>query len=333
MFKKRVPGCGDVMRSVLFFACSLLLAACSGKKDALVIFDVQTAADVPAFTQYRFSLVGNAAPSIEYAAETAANRLDFKVGYYLAVSGDVTVLAEALTDEKCVVGQRTAMASGLEPGHLSPGVIPLPIAALATPLCPSDGGAPGAGGGSGGSDGSADTGAARDGGAAGSDGATSEDAGGADRPLVGTGGSGGGTAGIGGGIGGTGGSVTGTGGTVGTGGALGTGGAGSVCSIPCAPTAYCDQGVCKSRITEFTIPTVSADADDITAGPDGNLWFTEAIGKIGSITVAGSIAEFDIPTAASNPTSITSGPDGNIWFTEDVGNKIGRISPPGGIVE
>src|SRR2546427_10548116 len=31
------------------------------------------------------------------------------------------------------------------------------------------------------------------------------------------------------------------------------------------------------------------------------------------------------------PTSIIAGRDGNLWFTERFGNKIGRITPAGGI--
>ena len=38
-------------------------------------------------------------------------------------------------------------------------------------------------------------------------------------------------------------------------------------------------------ITEFPIPTISSFPTGITAGPDGNLWFTESsVGKIGRIT-------------------------------------------------
>ena len=38
-------------------------------------------------------------------------------------------------------------------------------------------------------------------------------------------------------------------------------------------------------ITEFPIPTISSFPTGITAGPDGNLWFTESSGdKIGRIT-------------------------------------------------
>src|SRR5439155_958422 len=68
----------------------------------------------------------------------------------------------------------------------------------------------------------------------------------------------------------------------------------------------------------------------ITAGPDGNLWFTEYYGnRIGRVTPAGVITEFpplSSPTSLGGPDSITVGPDGNLWFTEDSGNKIGRIS-------
>ena len=51
-------------------------------------------------------------------------------------------------------------------------------------------------------------------------------------------------------------------------------------------------------ITEFALPTVTADPRGITAGPDGNLWFTEhaaeTIGEINPTTHA--ITEFPIST-------------------------------------
>jgi streptogramin lyase len=72
----------------------------------------------------------------------------------------------------------------------------------------------------------------------------------------------------------------------------------------------------------------------ITAGPDGNVWFTEWLAdKIGRITPNGTISQFQIPTAASRPYGITAGPDGNLWFTEERGDKIGRITPSGAISE
>jgi streptogramin lyase len=77
----------------------------------------------------------------------------------------------------------------------------------------------------------------------------------------------------------------------------------------------------------------------ITAGPDGNVWFTDAGGGIGGtnaigrITPDGIITEFPLPVD-SEPVGIVAGPDGNLWFT-DLGTTraIGRISPAGAITE
>jgi streptogramin lyase len=87
-------------------------------------------------------------------------------------------------------------------------------------------------------------------------------------------------------------------------------------------------------ITEFPLPNPNSSPVRITAGPDGNLWFTEFGGNsIGRITPTGTITEFPLPDAASGPAGITAGPDGNVWFTEDAGNRIGRITPTGTITE
>src|SRR6266487_2029527 len=91
-------------------------------------------------------------------------------------------------------------------------------------------------------------------------------------------------------------------------------------------------------ITEFPTPTANSGPVGITAGPDGNLWFTEtATNKIGRITTGGAITEFTLPTTCGSsggcgPYAITAGPDGNLWFTETVG-KIGRITTAGSITE
>ena len=67
----------------------------------------------------------------------------------------------------------------------------------------------------------------------------------------------------------------------------------------------------------------------ITAGPDGNLWFTEnaanQIGKINPATHA--ITEFPMPTPQAGPCWITAGPDGNLWFTETAASKVGDDQP------
>src|SRR6266702_311573 len=102
-------------------------------------------------------------------------------------------------------------------------------------------------------------------------------------------------------------------------------------SIPASPTASIPASPTKN-ITEFAPSTAGSKPEGITAGPDGNLWFTEFDGnKIGRISPDGSITEFRLPTDCGSvvycePSAITAGPDGNLWFTEVDGNKIGRIT-------
>ncbi|HEV3303374.1 MAG TPA: hypothetical protein VG055_27225, partial [Planctomycetaceae bacterium] len=87
-------------------------------------------------------------------------------------------------------------------------------------------------------------------------------------------------------------------------------------------------------ITELTVPTTSAGPRGITAGPDGNVWFSEYDGnEIGRISPNGSITEFGGLAANALPESITTGPDGNLWFIEPGANQIGRITPTGAISE
>ena len=89
-------------------------------------------------------------------------------------------------------------------------------------------------------------------------------------------------------------------------------------------------------VTEFSNGiTANSAPQSITAGPDGNLWFTEsASNKIGRITPTGVVTEFSNGlSAGANPWGITSGPDGNLWFTERSTSKIGRITPQGVITE
>jgi len=68
----------------------------------------------------------------------------------------------------------------------------------------------------------------------------------------------------------------------------------------------------------------------ITAGPDGNMWFTETEeGRIGRITPMGQVSAFPVPRIAGPPSAITRGPDGSLWFTAAFG--IGRITVGGNI--
>src|ERR1051326_1626975 len=79
-------------------------------------------------------------------------------------------------------------------------------------------------------------------------------------------------------------------------------------------------------ITEYPVTTSGSLPYGITAGPDGNIWFTEnGANKIGKITPNGVVTEYPIPTAGSSPTDITAGSDNALWFTEYNGQQIGRI--------
>ncbi|SDI18147.1 virginiamycin B lyase [Bradyrhizobium sp. Rc2d] len=71
----------------------------------------------------------------------------------------------------------------------------------------------------------------------------------------------------------------------------------------------------------------------ITTGPDGALWFTYFRGKVGRMTTTGAVTEFTISPENSSPGAITSGPDGALWFTEPVSGKIVRMTTDGEMTE
>lgn len=63
-------------------------------------------------------------------------------------------------------------------------------------------------------------------------------------------------------------------------------------------------------------------ARGLTAGPDGNVWFTDngTTKAIGRINPTGTITEFSTGlNAGSEPIGLTAGPDGNLWFTDNGG--------------
>ena len=86
-------------------------------------------------------------------------------------------------------------------------------------------------------------------------------------------------------------------------------------------------------ITEFPV-SIGLSGANITAGPDGNLWFT-SVGNIGRITTSGVVTVFPTPAGKTGrlPGDITAGPDGNLWFTDQSNDAIGRITPTGMVTE
>ena len=91
------------------------------------------------------------------------------------------------------------------------------------------------------------------------------------------------------------------------------------------------SGVLTNYIITSTYPK------DITAGSDGNLWFT-ASDAIGRITPSGTVTMFTGPDI-NGPFAIASGPDGALWFTNysypidawaaNYAGSVGRITTSG----
>ncbi|HLH65690.1 MAG TPA: hypothetical protein VKV27_08305 [Solirubrobacteraceae bacterium] len=118
-------------------------------------------------------------------------------------------------------------------------------------------------------------------------------------------------------------------------------------SAPCQladGASACDAATCH----EYPVPgatlattaggNVATDADNIAAGPGGNLWFAESgSARIGEMTTSGQVVgSFPAPPASLNgyPLGIAKGPDGNMWFTEGGnGQTIGRVTPSGSVTQ
>jgi virginiamycin B lyase len=70
-------------------------------------------------------------------------------------------------------------------------------------------------------------------------------------------------------------------------------------------------------------------ADQLCAGPDGAIWFTDGRHQqIGRLELNGDLHTFTLPFG-SGPNRIIPGPDGALWFTAETGDKVGRITVQG----
>ncbi|MFZ1995490.1 MAG: hypothetical protein WAU75_15370 [Solirubrobacteraceae bacterium] len=87
-----------------------------------------------------------------------------------------------------------------------------------------------------------------------------------------------------------------------------------------------------ATISEYPLPAHDRQPGAITAGPAGDLWFTEwAIDGLGIRSPSGSIGEL---LGLSAPASgIAQGPDGNLWVTEPGANVVARVTPSGTVTQ
>jgi streptogramin lyase len=101
----------------------------------------------------------------------------------------------------------------------------------------------------------------------------------------------------------------------------------------------------SGAITEYSVAlnggNLHSDPLRPVAGPDGNVWFTDAgqltggVAAIGEINpTTGAIHEFSSGLlTGSSPFVPAVGPDGNVWFTDKVaGGAIGKINPTTGAI-
>jgi virginiamycin B lyase len=96
-------------------------------------------------------------------------------------------------------------------------------------------------------------------------------------------------------------------------------------------------------VTEFPLPPPldteqTANVGDIgllTAGPDGNIWFTHVRANvIGVMSVSGTLLHtYPIPAPNSVPGWISTGPDGNMWVSEQGANNIARVMVSSGHID
>lgn len=82
--------------------------------------------------------------------------------------------------------------------------------------------------------------------------------------------------------------------------------------------------------------TAIGEADDIVAGPDGNVWYSTTTGPYGPalirITPDGVQTPFPLPSGDGPPTAVAVGPDGNMWFAS-TGGFIGEFSATGAVTQ
>ncbi|MFL5991841.1 MAG: hypothetical protein ACJ73W_07615, partial [Rubrobacteraceae bacterium] len=78
------------------------------------------------------------------------------------------------------------------------------------------------------------------------------------------------------------------------------------------------------KVTEF--PLTDVGPQDITAAPDGSIWFTQTTkGNIAQIDpYSGVITEGKV-VRKSEPFGITVAPDGDPWYTMFEANKIATL--------
>lgn len=81
----------------------------------------------------------------------------------------------------------------------------------------------------------------------------------------------------------------------------------------------------------YTPSGISTAFDDMTFGPDGNLWATNAqSARLVRITQAGVTTSYT-GNGTIHPQGITRANDGNLWFADGANRRITRVDPASGV--
>jgi streptogramin lyase len=92
----------------------------------------------------------------------------------------------------------------------------------------------------------------------------------------------------------------------------------------------------NGTITEWAVPTVGAEIEEIALDHQGNLWFAEqgnislhpSPNKVGRLNPQQrTITEYPSPTPNSRPAGIVVAPDDTIWFSEHATDTIAHLFP------
>jgi len=110
----------------------------------------------------------------------------------------------------------------------------------------------------------------------------------------------------------------------------------AACGSSASPGGYIGRVTTAGAITEYPISNKSSQLEEITMGPDGNLWFTDggtnSIGRVITPTTsagAANILLFPMPTGSGSPGGITAGPaDGKLWITKADTWNATAANPP-----
>ena len=90
------------------------------------------------------------------------------------------------------------------------------------------------------------------------------------------------------------------------------------------------------KVTEYPIPSATGSPINIAVGPDRNIWFTKAHGKLGRVTRDGVITSSStcrhgraLDPPDSPPAAFAARPIAcidTLWFTESAGNRLAYLS-------